>query len=477
MKKFILTRILFLIIFIAIALGLTFYFANKNKPVDKMIENITNSIAKPSEVPNDVFNEKTADLNGTYDINPIDFREYTLDVNGKEINYIQIDGLKDESIEIQINQDIKNSIEEMAKKMNEKDSNLTFYSGCIVMGNFSNVLSINAHICGIGPNDESEYEELFFNYNLVDGSEITIDDVFTSDFFIEEVLVDKLYEAITTYFAQIEEDSWKMYIPDDTEDIEEIVYSVVSDYQRGKLTSFNITPQFINIKPGEYPYARILLYDYAEYITIYDKFLTSESIYDGKYSAHKDFLTFTDLEYSGYSEIVLKEYTEEEREDYYMNIALYSSKEEIPEAVVNTVNIYMDEIIADKKMEERESGLFRIYNMKFHISGYEDDNIYWFDIQDCTYDTTKSKYMTSLKKEIREFFRRDISESIEFIGNTFLSGLNYYEPVEKNGEISYEYHEIINQEDVEYNYHFIQIDEVGNVIWVNGEDNILEIID
>ena len=85
--------------------------------------------------------------------------------------------------------------------------------------------------------------------------------------------------------------------------------------------------------------------------------------------------------------------------------------------------------------------------------------------------------MTSLKKEIREFFRRDISESIEFIGNTFLSGLNYYEPVEKNGEISYEYHEIINQEDVEYNYHFIQIDEVGNVIWANGEDNILEIID
>lgn len=478
MKKLVLTRLLFIIVFSALVVGITFYLADKNASNSEVVRktsNVSNNTAvNPKEDTKETNTEKTVDLDGTYDKNPIQINYYTMDISGNEIKYVQIDGLKDNNVEIDINYNIKKSIEETAKKLYDENPNATFNSGSFVRANFANILSINAYVYAYDENDSdyNKYEDIYFNYNLIDGTELTIDDVFTSDCDLEKILIDKLYEVVTSEHAEMDDDSWEYYVPEDAEDIEEIVYSIVSDYQRGKKINFYITPQRISVRGGEYSFANILFKDYSEYVTIYDKYLTSESIYDGKYSAMKDLINLSDLEMIE----PLEYYIEESGKDYYINIALYSSNYfNISDKVIETMKVYIDDYVSKKKSEEREDGIFRIYNMKFDISEYEEKNYVY--VEEYTYDTTKSKYNNSLKNEIKEFFRRDFSDYPEHVGNAFLIRLNYYEPIMIDGETEYEYHEIINEENVVSDYYDMQLDEIGNIIYDGRADTILEVVD
>lgn len=461
MKKIILTRVLFIIIFAAIVMGLTIYFANKTKVKgsenkNSVINNVTDSNKENNEATSN--NEKTVDLNGTYYINPIDFRTYTFEVLGNEIEYVQIDGLKDDGVEIKINNEIKESIEELSKKICEENESAEIYSGYTIRGNFANVISINFSISAI--NDENDvYEDLYFNYDLVNGNEIKLDDIFTSDFPMEEVLIDKLYEAVTTEFTTMDEDTWNLYVAENAEDIEEIVYSIVSDYQRGKKIDFCFTPKLLEVSAGQYSSAKILFKDYTEYVTIYDKYLTSDSLYDGMYKAIEELPNLTDLSMWANFE----EYIEEEGDNYYINVGLFA-EEDTPEKILDSIKNYMNNYINEKKIEEREDGIFTIYNATFDLWYNEVDNIYSVNIQDISYNTTKSKYTHSIKNEIIEFFREDFSESPEFIGNSFLSRLNYYD-------------EVINYELLESEYYNVKLDTIGNIITINGVPVSLETID
>lgn len=478
MKKIIFTRILFLIIFIAIAIGLTFYLASKKNPeVQEKISNLTNTITETiidSEKEETETKVKTLDWNGTYDKNSIVFNYYTVDIHDNEIEYIQIDGLKDDAVEIEINNKLKNTIVDLAKNMYEENPRASIYSGSTVYSNFANIISINSYVYSSDEDEYYKHEDIFLNFSLIDGKELTLDDIFSSDFAIEEVLVDKLYEAIIQEFTEMDEDTWNLYISEEAEDIEEKVYSIVSDYQRGKKVDFYLTPQRLEVKGSDYGYAKILFKDYYKYITIYDKFLTDSSIYDGQYEARKNIPNLTDLEMGD----PLEEYIEEEKDNYYINAALYKSYyDDIPEKVLETASTYFYEYIEEKTKEEIESGVFTIYNINMHIYENVEDDIYGINIEDNTYNTTKSKYKNVLKKEIKEFFKRDFTEYMYYVGNLFLTNLNYDEEIIKDGNIEYEFREFINYEDIIFNYSNIEIDKIGNIITADEEEVILEIVD
>lgn len=475
MKKLVLTRLLFIIIFSVLVVGITFYLADQNtsnSETMKEISNVSNNtVINQEDDTKETNTEKTVDLNGTYDKNPIRINYHTMDISGNEIEYIQIDGLKDDNIEIDINYNIKKSIEEVAKELYAENPNVTFDSGNYVHANFANILSINSYVYTYN-DDYSNYEELYFNYNLIDGTELTIDDVFTSDLNISNILIDELYETAVVEFTEFDDHTGDLYVLNNTEDVEEIVYSIVSDYQRGKKMDFYITPQMISVRGGEYSFANILFKDYAEYVTIYDKYLTSESIYDGQYSAMKDLMNLSNLEMWE----PLEYYIEEDGKDYYINVALYSSNYcNIPDKVIETMKTYIDDYVSEKKSEEKDNGVFRLYNARFDISEYEDK--YYVYVEESMYDTTKSKYNKSLKNEIKEFFKRDFSDYFEHVGNSFIIRLNYYEPIVVDGEIEYKYHEIINDENIKSDYYNIELDKIGNIIFDGRKDTILEIVD
>ena len=157
----------------------------------------------------------------------------------------------------------------------------------------------------------------------------------------------------------------------------------------------------------------------------------------------------------------------------------YKYEPEIPENVKNTAKACMEEFIKQKKNEEIEDGIYRLYNTQMLVrNSYADENIYHLEISDYSYDTTKSKYINTLKNEIKEYFREGNSDYPEWIGNLFIDRINYYEPIEKeNGEYDYIYHEILIEDNIKRSYYDIEIDEVGNIISGFDGSTILENID
>ena len=477
MKKIILKRIIFLILFALIAVGLTLYFASKNNPeVKEKIEEMTNTIINSTEEPVETIAEKTVDINGTYYINPIEITKYEMDVLGKKVEYVQIDGLKDETVENKINTDIREKISTIATDLFTEHVVTDFSTGCTVEGNFANVLSISVYIqVGVNNWEEVYGEEICLNYNLLDGNKITINDVFSSKLKLENVFIDELYESVVREYAEFDDYEGVLRVPKDTEDIEEIVYSIISDYQRGKDISFYITPQKVVLKTGIWSDATILFNDYVEYVIIYDKYMTDTNIYDGRYTAQTALPNLSDLTHWGN----IIEYVDKEGSNYYINAVLFSSAYEyIPDAVLNSVTTIFNEYVREKEVVDsanRKDGMFRLYNVKFELSYW--DGVYHLYIDDVTHDTTKSKYTSILKDAIRGFFSGDYTDAPYSVSNLYLNELNYYEPIMVNGKQEYKFHELIPYEEINNAYATAEFDSIGNMYRMNGEETILEIID
>lgn len=478
LKKIILKRIIFLILFALIVVGLTVFLASKNNPeVKEKIEEITNTIIKPEEESREEVAEKIVDINGTYYINPIEITKYEMDVLGKKVEYVQIDGLKDEAIEDKINIDIRERISKSATELFNSHVVTNYFSGCSVEGNFANIISINFYL-EVGVNNWQEYysDNVCLNYNLIDGNEITIHDVFSSKLKLENILVDELYESfVKQYATEFDENTGNSYLPKDTEDIEEEVYAVVSDYQRGKPIDFCITPQKVVIKTNSWATATIMYSDYIDYVIIYDKYMSQTDIYDGQYTAQTALPNLTDLSYWG----DINEFVDKEGSNYYINAVLFSSSYDyIPESVLNSVTTMFNDYVREKEVVDsvnRKDGMFRLYNVKFELNFWE--GVYYLRIEDLTHDTTKSKYTSVLKDAIKGFFRGDKTHLPYAVSNLYLNELNYYETIIVDGKQEYEYHELIPYEEVNYDYATAEFDSIGNMYRMDGAEVILEIID
>lgn len=450
MKKMIFHRFIFILIFAICSVGITVFLVAKYSPIEaeENAEELSDS-QKQTQVTED---EKTIDINGTYNENAIEAKKYSMDIQGYTIEYLQIDGLKDESIEIKINQEIKSTIQKEAQKLIEKEDVLDVYSYSEMSGNFANVLSIYSHVSVNFGNTEWEYANNYFNFDLTTGKKIELTDVFSSKISIKNVLIDNLYEAVIsnqdTYY---EDETGYLHLDRVNEDAEETVYAIVSDYLRGKDISFFITPQMIVIR-NENLYAKILYADYLKYITIYDKFSQKTDIYDGKYTAQKDIPTLVDLNYFGESYLI-----EEQADNYYIRLGIlnYSDIDKVEETVKN----YVDELAEKYRKEAKESGIFKIYDGTFYIfENYDnfqfEDYIASANIYEL--DTTKSNFENVLKPKMIEHYRNDFSESPEILTREFVPYItNDYEIIEES----------------------MKLDNLGNILEENDNSNIIGIDD
>ena len=97
---------------------------------------------------NDLNEEKTLDLYGTYDENDLIIKEKKINIENvyEELEIPQISGLKNKEVESKVNQDIEKRIVDKIKEIsaNGELGNRPTYSR--VNGNFANVLSMEYHI-------------------------------------------------------------------------------------------------------------------------------------------------------------------------------------------------------------------------------------------------------------------------------------------------------------------------------------------
>ena len=264
------------------------------------------------------------DLKGTYNQNDLVIEEKSVTLEKIEIRYIQISGLKNKEIENKINKEIEqtalNCYKEEVKDLNEV-VNIQISMGDV--SNFANTISFAlSYYAKIDDDDDGFYQGIQgLNYDLNTGKKITIDKVFTSDVPIENVLRKSAYYSLIENRVE-ENQAGDLPVSDYgniADDIAEIIYA----YKIGKITEFYYTPRFIYIVYANRTIT-IDMKNYSEYIAIYNRYLSDESLYEANNIGIKNLYTLS----RRYNNIYY--YTNYQNEDnYFIDISIdFQSTEE-----------------------------------------------------------------------------------------------------------------------------------------------------
>lgn len=314
MKKIIIC----IIIFAILAIGFTAIMINiKTKNVG-FINKTTSSENKEQ---NTSFNveEKTIDLYSTYDENDIQIYDITIDIEDVEepIRVKQIKGLKNKDVESNINNKIKEKAITNLASIDKSVEKLTFYSS--VEGNFGNILSLNSMV-------QYRIDDKYYSYGytdtyeLVNGNELKIEDVFSKKTNLDILIKKFIYKQMArddkgSYlfggqhsepYYDSEQGIWlATYYIDEYNgnngerkgEVREYI-PAFSDYEIEKMTKqiianknsfFSISPEYIFLNVigqynvyGQYGNFKtsISMRDIVDNVVIYNKYLSKESIYE-----------------------------------------------------------------------------------------------------------------------------------------------------------------------------------------------------
>ncbi len=272
MKKLIITLSVVVCVFALLCIGVTYWCISQNAPV---IPSATVPVEKP------------IDLYGTYDTNPILIDSLTENVGDVEISIPQIKGLKDTSVQKKINDDMYAKVHQLLDKY-EAINYANFYT----YANFANVVSISFNV-GFGYQPYSDI--IYFNYNLIDGNELKLEDLFFKDTDLLDIVRSSFYKSTVMYGNY---DSETFIVSPN----EEKLVKLVKSYMESDNKKFAFTPVSILFYSGD-SMADALMIDYYDIITIYSKYLTDEDIYTGEYENFKNLFTCSPCQYDIFEQI------------------------------------------------------------------------------------------------------------------------------------------------------------------------------
>lgn len=314
MKKLFIGVVIFAVISVLVT-GVLINIKNKNLNEDNSIssgDKTTDLIINVEEEP-----EKTIDLYGTYNENDLivegakeTFRHTNQDV---EVEIPKIRGLKNKTVEDKVNNDIKNRISEVINKL--PDNSKVRYASYTITGNFSNVLS---GYCDINyEDDKNNNESIAINYELINGERLKLEDLFVKDMDFNTLIRKMVYkemernalgrEAVSAVYYDKKTQKWLREYYDYEEDKEKIIEDepyitendlnkMMKEFINDKEKNFYFSPTKLNVDLDlDYDDYSINPYyyfkDIANEVTIYDKYLTKESIYESQNIGAKNLWT------------------------------------------------------------------------------------------------------------------------------------------------------------------------------------------
>lgn len=240
------------------------------------------------------------EFSDTYTYNPItvkdiEYKEGNIKIEGENrdkitISYIQISGLLDSKIQDKINKEIKDAAFSLNKNLTAKQQ----YSGYVyVQGNFSNILSVQVCTYVYENNEAVKEQEIFLNFNLATGEKIKFLDLFADNTPMNSIIYNLKYNALawdTEISMDMSEKEWDKETnmdKRDTSEYEDIILQAINRYKKldKDKIDFFVTPNKIVVylginEGGEVGSYVIDIYKYAEYITLFKKFLTDKVIYE-----------------------------------------------------------------------------------------------------------------------------------------------------------------------------------------------------
>ena len=353
--------VIFCVICISITLGLILY---KNIDIDQYSLEDGNMTAEDDVQQKDVAG---IDLKGTYNQNDLTIQEKRATKENVEISYFQIYGLKDKIIQDNINKELEsvalNFYREKIKDLNEV---INVSVSMTNTGNFANAISFKVeYIAKIDDDADGFYQDSKgINYNLTTGEEIAIGELFTSDAPIEDILRKSSYYSLIP--NNLEDNLSGDFVVADYGDIEDDIAIFIDQYKKGKINGFYFSPKYIYIYYGENNIITINMKEYADYIAIYNRYLTYETIFETNNVGLKNLYTLSerytvDYRYTNY----------EKGSNYFIDINIDNVDGEENELSQKLLQDKIKEIEAEiektKAIANRDSSKFYILNYYIHI--------------------------------------------------------------------------------------------------------------
>lgn len=262
--------IIFLVIFAVISLGITYSLVKNNSKIANEKKPVSND--ENGEILIETGNYGIKDLKGYYYTNKLKITEkkhtegdmiteYGYTYYPIEVNYIEIDGLKDKNIEDKINKEIKDTAFRLIPEVEE-----TVRINSYVQGNFSNVLSISIY---------GGYSDVHLNYDLTTGNQIKFEECFTENANIKSILQNCLYDELT-----INDYDYYVY--------EEIAFEAMYKFSKNDYSFYILNDSIVaNFNIDSNLYITIPLEKYYHEIAIFNRFVNDESIFTDEYSLSK----------------------------------------------------------------------------------------------------------------------------------------------------------------------------------------------
>jgi len=322
----------------------------------------------------DIDGEVTTDRNKIYSSN---------NDNSNIIEYVQINGLLNETIEKQINDRLKSS----AYNFSSSD---WIYSN--VYANFSNVLSVT--ISGLNENTNKR-EINTINIDLATGEDIPFEKVFVSSAPLNSYLVAGLFEALAWQTINNDEEAYaegSLNMDNvDTSDYEDKGILLLNNYKDNKnKLKYYITENSVVIVDGlidkkvidsDYiPDINISFINNIEEIAIYKRYLTNSSIFKSDSIGEKNLLVlipgrneYYDVERINFGKISDNIFEEEA-------IVNYMNYEENDEINIQTIKKYIQKLSEEQKQKllkqdfRNQGVIFQreyIFNYIEHLGYYE----------------------------------------------------------------------------------------------------------
>lgn len=368
MFKTIKSKLIFVIIFCIICI-VTTALVIMYKKIDIDENNQQQENLMKTEFQKDV---EGINLKGKYDENDIKIIEKNVSKDKIEINYIQIDGLKDLNIQSSINKQIEDiALNKYKEKINLNNVvNATVSVMCFA--NYGNTISVYINYWGkVDDNSDDIIDDrIGINFDLNTGAEIKLSQVFTSDAPVEEILRKSAYRSFVANRAEMNLSG--QLVVEKYGNIEEDISDIIELYRRGKLENFYYTEKTVDILYEDTTIS-ISMEEWNEYIAIYNRFLKGESIYSSNDIGLDNLYVLTTKDNKQ-----LYYYNYQNEKNYYIEIAIdwwgEESSDEIEKKIVlDKVKSIEKEISKIKVVANENKNNFYILNYSIYFDRYQDE--------------------------------------------------------------------------------------------------------
>ncbi len=412
------------------------------KNIDIADEQISNENVE-NPITTETVEEQGIDLKGKYNQNDLKIISKQASTEKIEFSYFQIDGLRDKTIQDNINKEIERlTLNSYKEKINIDDVvNLSVSTSCTA--NYGNIISLNLYCWGrFDASKTDEQTEIIdiekgVNFDLNTGNKIEFNEIFKTNAPMKDIIRKSTYYSILRDKAETNL-SYEMIV-NDYGNIEEDLAYVMEQYLRGKITEVYCTTSDIIILFDDMR-IDIPMQDFADYIVIYNKFIKNEDLYEDDDIGIDNLYTLTTRQNDSYYY-----YTNYQNEaNYFIDIFVEWQEENKTDfekkLVENKIKDIEEEISNLKVLANQNTQNFYILNYKITIEDYVDETtkntfIKYVEIGN-SYDMTAHDFTENIEPIVIQKNREAHESDIEFVYDfSSLLGISpqetteYYNPI------------------------------------------------